>query len=525
MRRFSLNIMMLVVLTSLFLLEACYDDKGNYSYITLDEVVIDTTGCGIMSAYSIDRYDTMRLAPNIYLNGVLVNNDDSAPLDYVWTIYSNVTSSNTDYTVDTLGYSRVLEAEITRTADNYSILLTVTHQETGVQTYFSVTCTVEESITAGWMLLYEPTDNPGTSDVGLVVNSLVKKNIVTEKEFWNLYSASNGAPVNGNPVRIMHTLVSMTDDEVVIATDKNLVGVNQATFEKTLDFGDFFYQEPDNCDIGYYGVGGTTSRSELVINDNKVYTVSYSSLSRSNFFGVAKTGTYGELAGWSSDVRSYSNYDAVVYDQTNGCFKCASRNSVNLVSFGSQNTDVAAFDVNDVGMDLLMGDWGRSYYDYNLMQKGSEYYLTVSNFYSSSLSTTNVGLGLYNITASPEIADATSMAAAYAGEYVLYGAGNSVYNLKYNSSTTAEAIWTASSSAEKVTCVRLQKYYFYTLFLMIMPNPSSVLHIATYNEETGEGKLYQYQINSASGAITSDPKEYTVPGKVKDMAWKYIMEY
>lgn len=81
---------------------------------------------------------------------------------------------------------------------------------------------VGESLTAGWMILYEPTNKPGTSDVGLVVNPWVKKNITKNKEFWNLYSASNGAPVNGAPLRVLHTVVTVTNDEVIISTDRSL---------------------------------------------------------------------------------------------------------------------------------------------------------------------------------------------------------------------------------------------------------------------------------------------------------------
>ena len=58
----------------------------------------------------------------------------------------------------------------------------------------------------------------------------------------------------------------------------------------------------------------------------------------------------------------------------------------------------------------------------------------------------------------------------------------------------------------------------------IIPNANQVVHIATYNKETREGKLYQYRINPASGEITGEPFVYTVPGKVGDMAWKYVME-
>ena len=185
-------------------LTSCYDDKGNYNYIDLDEVVIDTTGCGIQSAYSVGRYDHL-----------------------------------------TLGFAPALDADITTVAGTYRLQLTVTQRDTGVQTYLQLSCQVEESITAGWMLLYERADQPGTSDVGLVVNTLVKKNITAaqEREFWNLYSASNQEPIAGTPVRIFRMVNDMGGgtDPVTCLTTEDLVNVNNATFEKTVDFADFFY--------------------------------------------------------------------------------------------------------------------------------------------------------------------------------------------------------------------------------------------------------------------------------------------
>ena len=45
------------------LMTSCYDDKGNYNYITLDEVVIDTAGLNILPAYSLNRYDRLTMEP------------------------------------------------------------------------------------------------------------------------------------------------------------------------------------------------------------------------------------------------------------------------------------------------------------------------------------------------------------------------------------------------------------------------------------------------------------------------------
>ncbi|MBQ3827765.1 MAG: hypothetical protein II812_06405, partial [Prevotella sp.] len=177
---------------------------------------------------------------------------------------------------------------------------------------------------------------------------------------------------------------------------------------------------------------------------------------------------------------------------------------------------------------LLMGDWGMGAsvnmpYDYNIFSNGNQRFLTISNFVNTNATTPRVGMGYYDITSSPGIQQATTMAAASLGQYVLYGSGDKVYNLMYNRSTTANVLWTAPNSGEEVCCVRLQKFYFFTLARAMLPHGDAVLHIATWNESTKEGKLYEYEINPASGAIMGEPYIYTVPGKVKDMGWNSIM--
>lgn len=509
-------------------LTSCYDDEGNYDYKELDEVTISTEGTDIQEAYVLDRYDTLSIAPDVFYNGKKVSSDSDAPLDYLWTMYSVASGVGIDYTVDTLATTRALDAEISRVAGSYYVQLTVTNREDGIESYFRTTLSVEESITAGWMMLYERADQPGKSDVGLVVNPLVKKNIIKNKEFWNLYSASNGAPLEGTPVRLLHETIPMGSGGTPrIATTKELVSVRTSDFVKVQDWSEFFYDAPAKGEISYFGFNKTTAMSESLIMDNTLYTLIGNAATGVGYFGVPKqkgNTNVGELAPWCSNMAA--RLEAVVYDQTNGCFLYVPSNGTTLMKFGNQ-AETAKFDINNTdGLKLLYSDWGAGYADMFLFGKGNERYLATASFYSATNASNNIGTGFVDVSNSPEIQNATSFAVNYIGQYAYYGAGNKVYDLAYNSGNPASAVWTAPSSDEVVTCIATQKYHFVSLFLRMMPNVNTVLHIATWNEKTQEGKLYEYTINPASGAILSgsDSYEYTVPGKVKSMGWKYIME-
>lgn len=117
------------------------------------------------------------------------------------------------------------------------------------------------------------------------------------------------------------------------------------------------------------------------------------------------------------------------------------------------------------------------------------------------------------------------MAASHVGSFIYYGSGNKVYSFAYDSNQRAKAIWTAPEN-EEVTCVRIMKYYHGTVYgYGMVPSADNLVHIATWNEETQEGHLYQYKIDPASGDIKpSKCYDYTIPGKVKDMAWKFSLQ-
>lgn len=522
----TIYLYVMLAIASLGLLGSCYDDKGNYDYSELAKVEIDTVSCGIQESYVVSRFDNLTIAPKIYYNGKEVTNDASAPLTYLWTIYPSATGVGVTYFTDTLATTPQLNTEVTTAAGSYIVQLTVTNTENNIKYYFNVSCGIEGNMpTQGWMVLYEPADEAGTSDFGIIFNPYSKSSATadTDKSFWDLYKSSNGTHLEGAPQRILRDVVALAtgDDPIICSTDKNLVQVNNESFERIADFGDLFFEAPATCSPTHFGVGGVAMRNEIVINDNKVYTVSFNGASRNNYFGTEKTGEYGTLAPWASEVKS-AYYDAVVYDQEAMCFRCVNRSSTAFSTFATQDPE-AAFDVNHVGMKLLLNDWGRNYTDLFLMQSDNLYYLTIANF-QLPYSTTVIGQGIYDITASPDIAKATTMAAAYNGEYVLYGAGNKVYNLAYNKSTTATEAWTAPSTDEEVTCVQLHKYYYQAFFARgFLPQANKVVHIATWNEKTQEGKVYEYVIDAASGAISGNPYIYTVPGKVKDMSWRYAM--
>lgn len=523
---------------------SCYDDKGNYDYHELEVVSIDTTATGIQTEYAIMRYDTLQLEPKIYFEGELVTDAKNFPLDYEWTIFSATTGLGSNMVVDVIGTERKLNAVITRTGGNYYVQLVVTNRNDGIKQFWRIPVAVSEVFDGGWMVFYERSDRPGYSDLALIYNPWTKLNVNYNRSYINLYEVTNGEPLQGHPIRCFDIAVSLAsgNNYVGLCTDYTLVGVSENGIEKALDFNDFFHEPPTTMKPTWYGEHGSGvmsgQSSEVLINDNQIYTNTYSfsaTEGRTTKFGVPKFADgIGELAAWNAEVPNTLNYGIVVYDQTYHRFRYAAYNSAQMEEFAEQDPNLAAFDINNTGMELLMGDWGKGMsqgaglrpFDYLLMSKGNERYLAVANFGASSPSDTNIGVGLYPMNSlCPGISEATSMASSHVGSFIYYSSGKKLYTFAYDSQQPAVEAWTAPEG-EEITCVRIMKYYHGTIYSYLMvPQSDKLVHIATWNPQTQQGKVYQYLINPASGILdTENHYEYAVPGKVKDMAWKFSMQ-
>lgn len=534
----------LLISLALLLATSCYDDKGNYDYHELEAVRIDTVGAGLQSQYSIMRFDVLNLEPNIFFEGKQVNDESKAPLDYMWTIFSATSGTGASAVIDTIGRERILNAPITRTGGNYYVQLVVTNRHDGIRQFFRIPVAVSEVFDGGWMVFYERADQPGYSDVALIYNEWTKLNVNYNRYYTNLYETTNGEPLKGHPIRCFDIAVSLAsgNNYVGLCTDYTLVGVSENGIEKALEFNEFFHEAPGTMRPTWYGQHGSGvmsgQSSEVLFNNNSIYTNTYSfsaTEGRTTKFGVPKFAAgLGELAPWNAEVPNTLNYGIVVYDQTNQCFRYAGYNSAQLEHFGEQDLEAAAFDVNNTGMTLVMGDWGKGNsagaglrpYEYLIMAKGASRYLAVANFATTNPDDNNIGIGLYPMDdLCPDIANATSMAASHVGNFIYYTAGNNLYNFAYDSRQPATVAWTAPEG-EELTCVRIMKYYHGTIYgYGLVPYSDNLVHIATWNPTTKEGHVYEYLINPASGILDTDESfDYPIPGKVKDMAWKFSMQ-
>lgn len=516
---------LLILTLSLGALTGCYKDKGNYDYIALDDVVIDTSKAGIQPTYAVERYDILKITPKLIINNELVTNFESLADDYTfnWSIYQTLTGG-TIHSRDTISNDFVLEKPITKPAGSWYLLLTVRNTKTKVETYQKFTVTVSEAIADGWMVLYE---KDGNTDVGLITDARSQLGAVKTTIFTDLIKNTNGVALAGKPVAFLHSAAALNSREVIVASEKDIQAFGYTSFEKILTFEDLFNDVPAIRSIKGFSATNIGSK-ELIINDNKVHIANFNrvnALSRPVPFGTSLYGNYGELEAWIPKNIA-QGFDAVVYDKTNKKFLYSTQNSVSLSEIPVQTSPTAEWDPSNVGLDLKAADYGfpntPGAFEYLIMSNQSNTYLLTANFMSPAANA--FAEKKYDITTAPEITSMTAMAASSTGAYILYGANNAVYTHRYQINQS-EKVWTAPTG-EQVTSIRFLKFYHVGINgRKLTPlGANDYVYIATYNEITKEGKVYNVKIDRTSGTIDqSTQKVYEGFGKIKDMSYKWIL--
>ncbi|RZM29841.1 MAG: hypothetical protein EOO88_03255 [Pedobacter sp.] len=506
----------LALICGIAILASCAKDKGNYEYKTLNAVTIDLEN--IPAAYSVVRFEDISIAPKVIYKGVTVDpvNPQFPELKFTWEMYPSQAGRDV-VERHTLSESPLLKVTLNQRELPWEVVYTITNTETGIKTFAKFAVNITSALAEGWMVLYE---RDGNTDVGLITNNEISKNQVAEKLILDIYSASNGGPLKGTPGSIIFSASSTNPNpkRIYIQSSQELSAVHPLTFGKVFDFEEGLFWSQPNVKAPLT-LGVTELRKEFLINNNRVHTIDYTTLVQGErAFSDALGGTYGTLAPWMAT--SPLPLDAVFYDQTNKKFLKIILRGSDVVPFTAIQTG-AAFDVNNVGMEFLKGDMGWNNWEYLVMKDDAgKHWMLSANFKAGDVA--NIGRGKYDMSICPEVANINSVTAGYLGEIFYYSANNHLYQFKYIQGM-AEQLWTAPAG-EVITNIALQKYY-YTNRVPNSPfvpkNHAKILYIATYNEGSKVGTVYQIGVNETSGAILpGTEKKYTGFGKIKAMAWK-----
>lgn len=125
---------------------SCFNDKGNYSYSVINDIVIGQKG--FSEPYTV-RTDVDELNIEPVVTSV-TDPDFSGNYTYEWVAVSKQKSPGTRYI---LGSDRALNYEVKLPADEYNLFFKVTDTNTGLVFSNDVSLTVNGSYTRGWMVV------------------------------------------------------------------------------------------------------------------------------------------------------------------------------------------------------------------------------------------------------------------------------------------------------------------------------------------------------------------------------------
>ena len=269
MNKYTADLKILIVallsLGSLFF-TGCAKDKGNYDYVDLENMFVNTSGSG--NAFIIKQFDTLKLKSNLVYDG------DRSKLKFSWSVYFVDPNLNGN-PADTLSKTEDLTAPIPLLPAKYYLEFTATDPVTGRRADARYEMTVE-SIGAGLLVLYE---KDGKVDCDLIKTKLLEGLTPADEVVRGLYSLANpSVPLTGEAVAI--GAFNLTNTQYIsIYTNNDGVAVSPSDMVISKRFKDLFFLAPNTMKPqGYFaplgfitGLYDFSAGFEFLVNDGQLY--------------------------------------------------------------------------------------------------------------------------------------------------------------------------------------------------------------------------------------------------------------
>lgn len=346
------------------LFAGCYEDKGNYDYVSIGNVSVDVTS-GI---YTYNAQLGQHLPPIAMT--VTTNDVDQSQLKYVWELKNNAVFIEIDDQRNK-DFDRAFGPDdYFNTYTTYIARLKISWEERGVEfSAYSPLINFVLSGETGLMLLH---GNETENDIGLIVDEqfmIVAETYAVPKIAYDSYSSANGGqkiPGHGIQIQQRHNQWSnATNSSVYVITDQTAFFAFSTSLIRQGEYDDLFYSRP-----GYIYHHGKPSK--VMFNGSSNSSVIDDGMLFANGSSNPRFAAPVELAALPDyRLSKYSDYSGV-----NAHF-CFDENSRRFVTIGVTSSATTAtlydspengpFNLNNMKADLLyLGNGG-------LVDAGSNY--------------------------------------------------------------------------------------------------------------------------------------------------------
>ena len=502
-----INIVLLSSLTS------CYKDLSTEATMTIPNIEIGNTDSVINISYN----DVLRIDP-------MVSQEGRGPEDFSYFWQITLTTSGSQMLE--LGDSPILEYQVASlpSSSPYYLFLAVTDKQTGAGEIKSWKVYVSSLLGEG-LLVAATRDGGQTSDLDFVASKRLTYGYSDSQPAYrrNLYSEYNGAAysgiINSMSYNIASTASGYDTPRLLLGSKNELFSVNLTTsMERELSTSDLFsFFSEENCDVTY--VGNFSDYNTVAIVDSMLYLmgcgmsnqfapVSFS-LADPNIFSKANTSLP------KGDPRNMTAFDV-----NSGKFYflhggLASQSTI---------TEVNASPTFQIAECLAAGPISESRSVFVVKTDSGEYKCIALEEPSDPASNYTE----YSLSA-PDIENAVSFAFCENTAIFYYATPDAVYaNIIAGTNLQTRQITSFSpdSPDEKITAItHYQQAWFGTHnyatdYDFVLDTHQTQMLIVTYNENTGEGKIYvkPFNLNSGLFSMTDQGETYDGFGEITAIA-------
>jgi hypothetical protein len=463
----------------LLALMACYKDKGNYTYLPLKHITIDTL-------LNLKRYykDSLAIDPVVKFDK---GTEDE--LEFQWTMYptSEAGGEVLPAQPEVIGNTKALRFQINKDVRRYPyiVVLRVKDKATGVSTYRHFEVMVLSLYSSGWMVL---NDRNNISDVDIIS--------LDDSVFREIYKLVNGKTIPGKGVRLSLAGTYSGADELFIQTTDNLIQVRNPEFDFLQDATTMFYSTPAKVQPQFMTISSSGTQRYL-INDGQAYVASTLNNGK---YGMPLVGDY--IAAPFIAAGSLS----CIYDKKNGRFMKfpALANGVTMEPFTELKPD-QKFDVNNVKGEQLYVEMGPDL-AYNFFRNPNG----TIQLYGLNVYSNDAPGAFTQLVDAPEMQQATAFSVAGKLPLVYFATGNSLYVYDIGANKARKLYDFPAGSS--VSVIRMLKEYF-------NEDDNAILEVGVNNG--AEGTVYSFRLAGTGDFLGGTyQKKFGGFGRITDIIYK-----
>ncbi len=498
MRNLGYIFLLILVMSSL---SSCFDDKGNYDYIEIQEALIKAipgvTDNG--NRFICLENEQIKLEPEIEFKA----GSNAEDYEFIWFRFpKNPQGTSGHYEqADTLAMTQNLDYKIVDTPRDYWVVYKIIHKKTHALSEQKFEFII--SAVNGWIVLDE--DEHGNGDLQIIRD----KDIVSGGDgriINNYYSRNN----KGNKIhngRFMAHCDYLSN--MYIYSEKGAYILDAYTYVERKDksYADLFSSvvslEMINPQAEYYDKAG--GNTEVLVNNHKIYSVSYRTMGQTQFTEVTGVGEY-KAAMSIAPIRVSGNSNcAVLFDMLNNRFLTIGiwgNISAPVSTGGAFNTGA----INPAWKYVYLNE-GKDGETCLIMKDNTGIsYLLRANFIKND----PIAVACVDLGSLTDIKEATCYALGTRGEFLFYATQSKVYIWRFGKETASDFL-TVDDGEEIIE-----------MKLYINPDDNvmngKILFVAT--RKGNEGKVYKVQFNEMNGMPTVAPQVYSGFGIIKAMFYK-----